>query len=184
MTKRSGLITIENQSTKGDLTDPPKDQEKLQPETTEVELPEVHDIPGQENITPVPLKGLSDVTISSDDEEGKGVVDDLNKPGDDEDLVVKGTETDISADEVAMLEMTDGFDATADNQNLVAARLDGRDDDQEELNVDSFGEELSGSDLDLSMTDQDDAMEDIGEEDEENNLYSTDGDDEDGNTTQ
>jgi aryl carrier-like protein len=165
-------------SSNGDLTDPPKDQEKLKPESTEIDIPEVKDIPGQENISPIPLKGLSDITPSSDDEEGAGVVDKLNTIDDDEDLIVTGTETDISPDEVAMLERMDGFEATADNQNLVDASLDSVDADGTELNVDSFGEELSGKDLDVAAFEQDDDMEEIGEEDEENNLFSTDTEDE------
>ncbi|HSF46122.1 MAG TPA: hypothetical protein VLA58_08920 [Chitinophagaceae bacterium] len=168
----------------GDLTDPPKDQEKLKPETAEIDIPEVKDIPGQENISPVPLKGLSDITPSSDDEEGAGVVDKLNTIDDDEELIITGTDTDISPDEVAMLERMDGFEATRDNQNLADAALDSVDTDGTELNVDSFGEELSGKDLDTAAFEQDDDMEEIGEEDEENNLYSPDSEDEDSNSEQ
>jgi len=53
-----------------DLTDPPSDQERLQPETVVIDLPEVSDIPGQEHFVPAPLGILADTTISSDDEEG------------------------------------------------------------------------------------------------------------------
>lgn len=52
-----------------DLTDSPSDQERLQPEYTIIDLPDVADIPGQENIHVPPLGELADVTISSDDEE-------------------------------------------------------------------------------------------------------------------
>ncbi len=58
-----------------DLTDSPKDRELLKSETAIIDLPEVKDIPGQENIVPMPLGELADVTISSDDEEGVGVLD-------------------------------------------------------------------------------------------------------------
>jgi hypothetical protein len=163
----------------GDLTDPPKDQEKLKPETAQIEIPEVKDIPGQENISPIPLKGLSDITPSSDDEEGAGVVDKLNALDDEEDLIVTGTDTDISPDEVAMLERMDGFEATPDNQNLADAALDNLDHEGSALNVDAFKEDLTGKDLDISDFEQDDPMEEIGEEDEENNLYSNDTEDDD-----
>ena len=39
----------------------------------EVTLPDVEDIPGQENFTPAPLGEMADTTISSDDEEGDGI---------------------------------------------------------------------------------------------------------------
>lgn len=52
-----------------DLTDSASDQERLQPEYTTIDLPDVEDIPGQENIHVPPLGELADVTISSDDEE-------------------------------------------------------------------------------------------------------------------
>ena len=52
-----------------DLTDSPSDIERLQPEYATIDLPDVSDIPGQENIHVPPLGALADVTISSDDEE-------------------------------------------------------------------------------------------------------------------
>jgi len=52
-----------------DLPDSDSDNARLQPEETILELPDVEDIPGQENIHPAPLGQLADVTISSDDEE-------------------------------------------------------------------------------------------------------------------
>lgn len=58
-----------------DIHDSPKDQEKLKSETAIMDLPEVKDIPGQENIEPMPLGELADTTISSDDEEGVGILD-------------------------------------------------------------------------------------------------------------
>ena len=52
-----------------DLHDSPSDEERLKPEITTIDLPDVSDIPGQENIHVPPLGELADVTISSDDEE-------------------------------------------------------------------------------------------------------------------
>jgi hypothetical protein len=173
-----------NQAAGKDITDPKKDQEKLAPEETEIDMPEIKDIPGQENIRPLPLRGLSDITPSSDDEEGVGLVDKLNKPEDDDELIITGNETDISPEELSMLERMDGFEATVDNQNLTKASLDALDDEGEALNEKGFGEELSGGDLDVSMAEQDDPLEAIGEEDEENNIYSPDSEDEDANSGQ
>lgn len=52
-----------------DLTDSPRDEERLQPDEAVIELPDVTDIPGQEHITVPPLGELGDTTASSDDEE-------------------------------------------------------------------------------------------------------------------
>ncbi len=43
-------------------------------------------------------------------------------------------------------------------------------------NEKSFGEDVSGDDLDIPGSDMDDELEDIGSEDEENNYYSLGGD--------
>lgn len=53
-----------------DLPDSAADLEKLKPEETIINLPDVSDIPGQEHITVPQMGAFSDTTISSDDEEG------------------------------------------------------------------------------------------------------------------
>lgn len=63
----------------GDLQDPPRDQERLQPEEVILDLPDVSDIPGQEFIHPPALGELADTTIASDDEEGVGLFDDATE---------------------------------------------------------------------------------------------------------
>ncbi len=70
--------------TPDDLTDSASDRERLQEEVSYIDLPDVSDIPGQENITVAPLGDLADVTISSDDEEGliNDDSDDLDAPDD------------------------------------------------------------------------------------------------------
>lgn len=50
-----------------DLSDSPSDIERLKPEQTTIDLPDVNDIPGQENIHAPELGDLADTTISSDD---------------------------------------------------------------------------------------------------------------------
>jgi hypothetical protein len=47
------------------------------------------------------------------------------------------------------------------------------------LNELDFSDDVTGSDLDVPGSSDDDAMEDIGSEDEENNLYSLGGDNHD-----
>jgi hypothetical protein len=56
-----------------DLPDSDKDKSKLEPEEAILNLPEVKDIPGQENIHAPDMKEMADTTISSDDEEGVGI---------------------------------------------------------------------------------------------------------------
>lgn len=73
-----------NPEDKYELTDSASDQERLQPEETIIELPDVNDIPGQENIHPAPLGQLADVTISSDDEEDILNGDSLDSMGGDD----------------------------------------------------------------------------------------------------
>ena len=63
-----------------DLRDSPRDEARLKPDIANLDLPEVSDIPGQENITVPPMGELADTTISSDDEEGRGLLDNLNQP--------------------------------------------------------------------------------------------------------
>lgn len=56
-----------------DIHDSEKDKAKLEPEETTIDLPDVKDIPGQENIHAPELREMADTTISSDDEEGVGI---------------------------------------------------------------------------------------------------------------
>jgi hypothetical protein len=155
-----------------DLPDSPEDRERLKPEETTIDLPDVSDIPGQENVTVPPLGELADTTISSADEEG----DDLFEE-DDVDYT-RGTEADVSKEERLALE-NDDYMPTRDEDNLRNARMDNVDFQGEALNERSFGDERTGKDLDVPGSSADNRNEDIGEEDEENNEYSLGGDDND-----
>ena len=156
-----------------DLKDSPRDERKLTPEETTIELPEVRDIPGQEHIHVAPLGELADTTISSDDEEGAGLLDDLND--EDDSRIRMGTEADLTHNDRVMLETSENFHATEDETGLRKASMDTTDFDGDHLNESSFGEEQSGSDLDIPNSESDDLNENIGEEDEENNSYSLGG---------
>lgn len=59
-----------------------------------------------------------------------------------------------------------------DEDNLRRVSLDNTNTDGDPLNEESFGKETSGSGLDVPGTEEDDENEEIGEEDEENNIYS------------
>jgi hypothetical protein len=150
-----------------DINDSPKDKKKLKQDKGSLDLPDARDIPGQEHIHVAPLGELADTTISSDDEEGVGVFEDDME---DETLIVMGSEDDIPKDDKIMLESLDNLDAThEDDESLSRGMPDNVDDDGDELNERI---NVSGSDLDTAIVDEDDADEEIGEEDEENNSYS------------
>jgi hypothetical protein len=158
-----------------DLTDPERDQERLRGDEATIDLPEVRDIPGQEHVHVAPLGELADTTASSDDEEGAGLLDDLNE----DDTIRMGTEADITSNDRETLERGDDYMPTRDEDRLQQASMDSTDFEGEPLNEGSFGTERTGSDLDTGGVDEDDNMENIGEEDEENNQYSLGSDDND-----
>ena len=149
-----------------DLPDNPQNKEKMQSETAIIDLPDVEDIPGQENVRPAPMGEMADTTIASDDEEGVGLFDD-----EDEGLTIDNT-SNVSREEKNDLQQADENMPTKDDQSIVDATLDNEDDDGEPLNEEGFGTDVSGSDLDVPGTEADNANEEIGEEDEENNAYS------------
>jgi hypothetical protein len=160
---------LENQSSvPGDLPDSPQDQEKLQPEETTIDLPDVKDIPGQEFVHVPHIGEMADSTPSSDDEEGRGVFDLDNS----EDLT-PGNEADVSREEREALRDTT-YMPTRDEDRLRQARMDNVDFQGEPLNEASFGEgqSLSGDDLDIDAAGDDTQTDAMGQGDEENKLYS------------
>ena len=159
-----------NPSNRQDISDSPRDTEKLRADEGTIDLPEVKDIPGQEHVRVPPLGELADTTASSDDEEGVGILDDLNE--EDDARIRMGTEADVSRSDKKMLETAANYHGTDDENQLRKAGMDNTDFEGERLNEASFGEERTGADLDVPNSEADDANEDIGEEDEENNSYS------------
>ncbi|WP_123848286.1 hypothetical protein [Chitinophaga lutea] len=124
----------------------------------QINLPGVEDIPGQENVKPAPLGELADTTASSDDEEGKGALDN------EEETLIAG-DSNVTAEERELLDEAANSDpAYRDDQNLRNSSLENRDEDGELLN--------EADDLDVPGAELDDEGEDIGAEDEENNPYS------------
>jgi hypothetical protein len=86
-------------------------------------------------------------------------------------------DSDVSEEEIALLERTDESMATQDDQDVFNAELDNRDNDGELLNETI---NTSGSDLDVPGADNDDDdAEDEADTDEENSIYSLGGDDND-----
>ncbi len=151
-----------------DIHDNEKDQQHLQSDEATFELPEVKDIPGQENVRPPQLNEFADTTASSDDEEGKGVVD-----FEDEDANETTDDSNVSKEENELLQRTVNSMSSEDDEDRRNATLDNVDDDGELLNELN---DVSGKDLDVPGSEIDDDDEELGEEDEENNSYSLGGD--------
>lgn len=146
-----------------DIHDEPRDEKYLQGEETVIDMPDVSDIPGQEHIHVPKMKQFHDTTISSDDEEGKGIFeeDELDP------------ETDVTEEERELLARTDESMSSIDDEDRRNLILDNKDLDGDALNEKN---DISGDDLDIPGTEDDDNNEEIGEEDEENNSYSVGGD--------
>ena len=123
-----------------------------------IDLPEVKDIPGQENVKPPRLGELADTTASSDDEEGDDILEQ-------DDLL--DSKTNVTREERIALARVGGREVGTEDDVLDEAALDSTDDDGDPLNEGSFGRNVSGDDLDIPEADD-------GEEDEENSDYSTD----------
>lgn len=137
-----------------------------------ITLPDVRDIPGQQNITPPPPGIMADTTASSADEEDLVSGDSLDSAEEEDDdvKIVMGTEADVTAEDLLLLGDED--------INVTKAQLDDTDEEGEVLNEIERGSE-PGNDLDVPGGELDDDNETIGEEDEENNYYSLGSDDND-----
>ena len=78
-----------------DIHDSPEDEEKMKGETVTLDLPDVSDIPGQENIVVPVMSEMIDDTIASDDEEGVGLFDDDEESEDEMKILVMGNDADV-----------------------------------------------------------------------------------------
>jgi len=88
-----------------DLKDSQRDEERLQGDNAVMDMPSVKDIPGQEHIRPMPPGEMADTTISSADEEGEGLLDNLDEEDDeedDEDELDMDEELTIGEDEIVL----------------------------------------------------------------------------------
>jgi hypothetical protein len=147
---------------RSDLPETDNDKKKLQPDEATLDLPEVKDIPGQEHIRPFLPGEMADTTISSADEEANDLLDT------DEDIITD-RRLNVTNAERELLQRTNESMATGDDEQLNAASLDNIDEEGTLLNE---RVDRTGSELDVPGTESDDNNEKIGEEDEENNLYS------------
>lgn len=159
-----------------DLPDSDRDKKELQPENTTIDMPDVSDIPGQEFVHVPGLGELADTTISSADEEGDGIWDDELLQEDDS-ISPINRDAVVTQREKYTLSQTESDVPTQDNTNLRHAALDEYDAEGVPLNEGSSATAIGGKDLDTTIVMNDNAMEEIGSEDEENNTYSLGGDD-------
>src|ERR1700694_1479502 len=121
-----------NSSTPNDLPDSDRDREKLRPEETFIDLPDVQDIPGQEFVQVPPAGEMGDTTISSDDEEGTSVFG-REDSGD----LRSGNDGDVRSSERKALKNTD-YMPTRDEDNLRRASMDNTDFQGEPLSEKGF----------------------------------------------
>ena len=131
--------------------------------------------------------GKDDITRANNNNGKERLEDDdsaspesTNYAGDVQDTEVTinpGTDADLSAEDIRMLQAAEQNMNSDDSVNLQKTSLDSLDDDGDPLNEDgSLNMDMTGEDLDVPGSSADDADEDLGEEDEENNYYSLGGD--------
>lgn len=159
-----------------DITQPSNNNGKVNVNEETISLPDVRDIPGQGDIVPAPLGEMADTTISSADEEDLVSGGSLDNLDDEDDIdIVMGTEADVTAEDLKMLGALDEDMDMGEDEDLNSriGGLDATDEEGVPLNEGS-GHSISstGDDLDVPGSEDDDANESLGEEDEENNYYS------------
>lgn len=141
-----------------------------------IEIPDVSDIPGQENIVNPGVAGaMGDTTIASDDEEGIHDGKDLLEE-DDDTKIVMGTEADVTDEDLAMLGDPDQDMDMNDDELIRKEGLDDTDLEGDPLNEAAVDEDSTGDDLDMPEEDNDPKKD---EDDEENDYYSLGGGDKD-----
>lgn len=138
---------------------------KQEEDSITINMPEVKDIPGQEKIRPPHMREMMDTTISSADEEGEGILDDLNKEDYTTDIV-SDKNNNVSDLERKLLNKA-GLAENEEEKDRKKLALD-KTDGEDILNEDSNPENL-GEDLDMPEESEQDEP---GEEDEENDVYS------------
>jgi hypothetical protein len=136
-----------------DIQDSPEDQEKLKPEETTLDLPELKDIPGAAKS----LKNASllprDITISSADEEAVDLLDDDDEEVSDENNIE--ADGNVNATEKKMLR--DSLDPSYDTDLPIhSISLDRKDDDGVILNESGMDRDLFGEDLDDTLVEEED----------------------------
>jgi len=161
-----------------DSTSSQRRKEKLAQDGAYIEIPDVSDIPGQENITNAGIpEAMSDTTAASDDEEGIRKGKDILTEDDDTEIVM-GTEADVTAEDLALLGDPDQDMDMNDDELVRKEGLDDTDLDGDPLNEAAVDEASTGGDLDVPEEEEDDIKK-TQDDDEENDYYSLGGGDKD-----
>ncbi|MBO9198859.1 MULTISPECIES: hypothetical protein [Niastella] len=154
-------------------------KEQLAQDDSYIEIPDISDIPGQENIVNAGVPGaMKDTTASSDDEEGIRNGKDMFKDDDDDEVkIVMGTEADVTEEDLEMLGDPDQDQDMNEDEFIDKEGLDNTDFDGDPLNEAAVSEVSSGDDLDVPEEPDEDPKK--TEDDEENDYYSLGGPDND-----
>jgi len=157
-----------------------KEDKLKQDDESYIVLPDVKDIPGQENIVDAGIPAeMSDDTIASDDEEGLRDGKDIFEE-DDDTKIVMGTDADVTADDLTLLGDPDQDQDMNEDELIRKEGLDDTDADGDLLNEATSNEDSTGDDLDIPDADNSEPDADaMGQGDEENNYYSLGGGDND-----
>lgn len=157
-----------------------KTEESLNQENSYIILPDVRDIPGQENIEHAGVpEEMADTTISSDDEEGIREGKDMLEETDDVEIVM-GTGADVTKDDLALLGDRDHDMDMGEDETILKQGLDDTDADGDPLNEAASDVDTTGDDLDIpGASDNDPEKDSMGQDDEENSYYSLGSDDND-----
>lgn len=162
-----------------DSTASQRRKEKLEQDGAYIEIPDVSDIPGQENITNAGIpEAMGDTTAASDDDEGIKNGKDMLAENDDEVNIVMGTEADVTAEDLANLGDPDQDMDMNDDELVRKEGLDDTDFDGDPLNEAAVDEASTGDDLDVPEEEDDDVKK-TKDDDEENDYYSLGGGDKD-----
>lgn len=97
-----------------DIKDSKRDEERLKQDKATLDLPDVKDIPGQENITVPNLREMADTTISSDDEEGTEILSEDDADATSERI---GPAEEIDEDDLVINEDEDKAEAELDEED-------------------------------------------------------------------
>ncbi len=123
-----------------DLPDSNHDKELLKGDEATIDLPDVADIPGQENIHVPKMNEYADTTAASDDEEGKNIFGDEDENDD----------SNVSDEERKLLdESANQTPNDEEAEDVKNAALDDMDNDGELLEEKGLEDDEFGEDLDL-----------------------------------
>jgi hypothetical protein len=132
-----------------DLPDSADDKKHLKQEETIIDLPDVKDIPGQENIKVPPFKEFVDTTASSAGEEGDGLFDDQDGLEDQND------KSSVTPSEKALLKKSASQNPDDESElDVKESSLDRTDEDGAPLNEGDLLTDRFGEDLDLPESEE------------------------------